>query len=108
MSRKGTTMTVQGIAIDDTDSLDAASDIVHFAEDYGNYLPPRANNPPPETATNPAASHGDAPDAPPPTPPPPPPGSPCGECTAPGPRRLWTGGRLADWIEVECGACHGT
>src|SRR5262245_9015453 len=36
-------MTVAGIVITDPDSQDAASDIVHFTEDYGSYCQRRAD-----------------------------------------------------------------
>jgi hypothetical protein len=98
-------MTFQGITIDDTDSLDAAADL---RESYDAYLMRLADELATESVVNIDDFDGDDPDDPSPIVRAAAPGSPCHLCDATGTRRIWTGGRLADWIEIECGACNGT
>ena len=88
---------VAGIEITDTDSLEAASDLM---DDDGGWLDFLADD-----AT-------DADDEPDPTPP----AAPsavvttiaCVECRATGTVRHSTGFGLADWVEEACSWCHGT
>jgi hypothetical protein len=100
-------MTFAGITIDDTDSLDAAADL---RESYDADVERLADEYAAESGLtiDDYDGDGDDPDDPSPVTPAALPGSPCRECTATGTRRLWTGGRLTDWIETVCGACNGT
>jgi hypothetical protein len=100
-------MTVANITVTDTDSFGVAADIVTSKEDYGAYLCRMADELAAESGFSIDDFDGDDPHDSSPITPAALPGSPCRECNATGTRRIWTGGRLADWIEIQCGAFDG-